>query len=539
MEGVHGVGEGVAGGGLEGMTGDELDGLLDRALDGEPQHAEGFLPATQALASLASVPLEEDEQPEAQDGAEALHDWYIAPEGTPVGPLPVAEVRGRFERGELTPETPCWSAGLSRWVPVSQVLQLSTPVVSPARETPVTAALQVVETSFATPPPRQPFQPVANAVLRALVAEEERARTGTYFAVQLEPQPAPVEPRVPGVEAAPIVVAAPAAQPAPAAVEPQPTAPRVAREGFALPLASEAAHASPVQAPGGTGRESTWRALALGMLLGGVLSAVLVVVLLRALMPALTLVPNGQVAPAAATPAPVAATPAPAPAPKAQKKAEPARAEAPKAVVVAKAEPAAAAKRAEAEASKRKGKATGKRAVATEQADASAQKKAEGSGEVTFSEDEDAEVKEAPRPPPTPEQAKLDAAFDAATKDSGAPAEAEAPKASDPSVYVPPAPGSAELPETLTHADVLEVVLANKSDLDGCISAAKRENPGLEGPLVMRWNVSPAGEASDLQAETNDHVGTALEKCVADQIRTWKFPRTRTQGDPVRMPFKL
>lgn len=111
------------------------------------------------------------------------------------------------------------------------------------------------------------------------------------------------------------------------------------------------------------------------------------------------------------------------------------------------------------------------------------------------------------------------------------------PKASR-SVWIPPAPGEA-IPERLTSADIMRVVVEHKASIAGCIQAHKaRTQADAVGRLVARWSIRPDGTTAGATVETAEFQGTPLARCIEDLVRGWKFPRHRVaQQEPVRFPF--
>jgi hypothetical protein len=105
-------------------------------------------------------------------------------------------------------------------------------------------------------------------------------------------------------------------------------------------------------------------------------------------------------------------------------------------------------------------------------------------------------------------------------------------------VYVPPAPGE-ELPERLTSADIMRVVVSNKASVAGCIQEHRaRTEPGAKGQFVARWSVLPDGSTEGATVESAEFRGTPLAQCIEGLVRGWKFPRHRVaQQEPIRFPF--
>lgn len=105
-------------------------------------------------------------------------------------------------------------------------------------------------------------------------------------------------------------------------------------------------------------------------------------------------------------------------------------------------------------------------------------------------------------------------------------------------VYIPPAPGES-LPERLTSADIMKVVVGNKMSIAGCIQEHRaRTQPGAKGQFVARWSVLPDGSTVGATVETAEFSGTPLAQCIEGLVKGWKFPRHRVaQQEPIRFPF--
>lgn len=104
------------------------------------------------------------------------------------------------------------------------------------------------------------------------------------------------------------------------------------------------------------------------------------------------------------------------------------------------------------------------------------------------------------------------------------------------SVYVPPAPGGA-VKETLTQSDIMMAVLARKAQLAVCVAL---KDPGTSGKIVMKWTIRPDGTPWNIgvDASSEDLKGTRMAGCLANVIRSMRFPQHRVPGEPVKFPFK-
>lgn len=129
---------------------------------------------------------------------------------------------------------------------------------------------------------------------------------------------------------------------------------------------------------------------------------------------------------------------------------------------------------------------------------------------------------------------------------SGKPEKTEkaAPAAEQPkrgaTVYVPPAPGGGgDLKESLSIADVQEVVLANKPAIAKCVEDQRKKEPGVKGTLLMKWTILTSGKVSNVSVQTEELKGSYMAGCVGPLIKGLTFPRHKTQGEPITFPFKF
>jgi len=57
--------------------------------------------------------------------------------------------------------------------------------------------------------------------------------------------------------------------------------------------------------------------------------------------------------------------------------------------------------------------------------------------------------------------------------------------------------------------------------------------------VVMRWTIQPDGKTRDISTQTEAYANSTMAQCLEKQIGEWKFPKHRTEGDPVSFPFKV
>lgn len=106
----------------------------------------------------------------------------------------------------------------------------------------------------------------------------------------------------------------------------------------------------------------------------------------------------------------------------------------------------------------------------------------------------------------------------------------------------PPGPDTYDptrLKTELGMADIMEVVLSNKSALAECIVAQRKADPAATGKLIMRWRVYRSGETHSIEFASPEHADTVVGQCVAGLIKRWRFPKHQRLSEPITFPFKF
>ncbi len=163
------------------QTGDGLDAELGSAFDTAfgDKPPEPDLDKTQAMGSEDAKKII-DAQPSTE--------WYVAIGEAQVGPLPIADVKRKWEQGDVGPDSLVWRPGMGDWSPLSTVAELAA-VLSPVpRPTPrvaaAPAAQRVATPAFGTPAAAAPstaapdatWKPAGASALAALASEEIQSR---------------------------------------------------------------------------------------------------------------------------------------------------------------------------------------------------------------------------------------------------------------------------------------------------------------------------------------------------------------------------
>jgi predicted Zn finger-like uncharacterized protein len=512
-----------------------LDAELGQAFDnafGDPPAAPPAAAIAAAAGAAAGADLGATQLMGAEDAARiaaapspAPTEWYVAIGQAQVGPLPLAEVKRKWEGGDVGPDSLVWRPGMGDWQPLSSVGELAgylAPVpraaaAQPSRPEPQPAREPARDADAPAPAPAADveWKPVGASALAALASEEIAARA------------APERPAARTAAAGPsgarsLVDALPDG----GGVDPTGAIPlsikalettgekKIERRSSVASRAEEARH-----------KRSVTRAVVAGVV-------VVVAIAGAAAVYLLSQDKRGAAPPVAAVqppPAPVAAPPPPA-AP-----AVPAPAVAPQPVAAAASAPAAeppvpppapAAQPAPPPPARRVAKAEPppkpSRREAPSRRDAPAR----------------AEAPAPAAPAPAPSR-KKDGLLDFDTNDSALD-EALGGSPSGRSVYVPPARAAAPaLPDKLSPAQINESVAGRIDSLRRCVSEQKARDPDASGVLKLRWVIAGDGSVRDVKTLSSEFAQSPFAGCITGVVKSIRFPRSATAGQEVTFPFSF
>ena len=468
-----------------------------------------------------------DPTPEPREAPPIEHEWFVAIDEKQVGPLTVDRLKRLWNGGEIGPDSLCWRSGLSDWMALSEVTELSS-LLAPKPPKPVIIAQQPVSTrSVASPveailsgspkldrfegPTAAPSEPAASGpvawkptaanALASLMKEELSALNQSAARPTSIPEPAP------GARAA--------SNYAPVLQVPQPEISFAPVPRFGLPP-----------------ERSSRTGLVVGVVIGS-LAVLAGVVALTAWLTRPSQVP-APVAAAMPERPPTAETSkaAPPPAPPGAKTQEtggsPTAPKTDSAPPSIEEKPALAAVQGAPGASsaanptgrRERGNARSRRRPADEEVEPPP--KAE--------EKRESVARAVPRPAEASER-EFEETFGGGEKPASE-------KRDRRSVYVPPPPGSApETPESLGQSDIMQIVVSNKSSILGCVADQKKRDPSLSGRIVMRWSIQTNGRTSNISCQSDEFKGSPVASCIGGLIKGWTFPKHRVQGDPINFPF--
>jgi predicted Zn finger-like uncharacterized protein len=508
---------------------------------------------------------------EAKPNGEAAPEWFAAIDDKQTGPLAIDKLKEHWTRGEIGPDSLAWKAGMPDWIPISEIPELaselspraSKPVLvapTPAVSAPGAVVSMPVESAFSaggmsmsargevqvplgTGEDVASWRPSAASALASLVKEEMDALSKPASAMAMEPALA-------GAGSGGGLLDLP-----PADDRPAPVAART--NGHSDSSAAGGSRGGAPANPYLATSAPTYSSPAIAQyrppppekdnkmlfVVGGI-GALIVILLGVGLIVSLNRQP--VVAPVAQAPAqPVPTQPAPAqPAPTQPVVAQPPPAQ-PAPTQPAPAQPGTATAQQPAQVAP-----TPAQPVAPTPAQPTAPRPKAGSmgglggGEKTEKKSTKSDDKPAEAAPSSRGKKEdvddFDAAFGGETKTKKTEKAPEKETQTDPkrSGYpIPPAPGQANIPETLQQSDIVSVVVENKPGLLKCVAEQKAKDPSVKGKLLMKWTISTSGKASNVSCVSEEFKSSAMAACMGALIKTMTFPKHKKQGEPITFPF--
>jgi predicted Zn finger-like uncharacterized protein len=521
----------------------ELGQAFDQAFGDPPAAAPA--PAPDLDATQAAAP---EDAARVAAAAPPATEWYVAIGQAQVGPLPIAEVKRKWEAGDVGPDSLVWRPGMGDWSPLSSMPDLAAflapvphasaraaPRGDAAPVAPRAEPAQAPAAVTPTPAAEVSWKPVGASALAALASEELAARDRP-------------EPRAEPARAAAGVRSLVEELPDGGGVDPTGVLP--------LPMkALEKTDEKKIERRSSVARGAEElrhkRSAARAVIFGAV--AVVAVVAAGAYFVVRASTQNAAVVATAApapVPAPVAAAPVAAPAPAADP--------APAAVTAPAAAPDAAPS---APAATEPPKVAAAEPAAPKPEPAPAAKPA-AKAPPAVAQREPPRQREAPLPRKEKEPVRVAQATPTAAVAPPPAATAPAPRPKKDSVldfeggndaaldealggggrkvYVPPAPGgNTALPQRLPDSQVNETILARVSALQGCVQEQKARDPSATGVVKMRWSISPEGAVQSVACATPEYAGSPIAQCLTGVLRAMKFPRSQTGRPDVTFPIKF
>src|SRR5512133_3509521 len=165
----------------------ELGNAFDHAFGDPPQQAPAPAAASPDLGDTQAMGSDDAAKVFASaGGAPAATEWYVAIGQAQVGPLPLAEVKKKWEAGDVGPDSLVWRPGMGDWSPLTTVSELAGYLAPVPRPAPQRGAEPERAAPRAEPQPaaaEPTWKPIGASALAALASEEISTRDA--------PQPRP------------------------------------------------------------------------------------------------------------------------------------------------------------------------------------------------------------------------------------------------------------------------------------------------------------------------------------------------------------
>ncbi|ABC83077.1 adventurous gliding motility protein GltJ [Anaeromyxobacter dehalogenans] len=549
------AGDGAAG--APAPAGAAPEGGLDAELGQAFDHAFGDTPPAGVAAPGPDPDATQETTPEEQARIAAASaapaaelpatEWYVAIGQAQVGPLPLLEVKKKWEGGDVGPDSLVWRPGMGDWAAVSAVPDLAaylSPIPRGARPSRTPAPFAASASTRAAPEPTPApspapgadvdWKPVGASALAALASDELAARA---------PEPAAARPANGSVKSLMDSMDLPDG----GGVDPTGAVP--------LPIkALETTGEKKIERRSSVARGAEELRNRRSASRAAVFGAVATVAVVAAAGAGYWLLGRAPASPAAsapvataparpepAAPQPTAALPAAAttqaPAPAPAQAAEPVVAKAEAAPAAAEPAPAAAAP----------APAPAKAAPAPEPARKVAEAPARrepAPARPARREAPERTVREPTRvakadSAPAPAPRKRDSVLDFESNDAALDAALGGTKPGARSVYVPPAPGGGALPDRVSDSQVNETILGRVSSLQQCVQEQKTRDPAATGVLKMRWSISPDGSVQNAKCATPEYASGPLAQCLSGVLRGTRFPKSKSGRSDVTFPIKF
>jgi outer membrane biosynthesis protein TonB len=90
---------------------------------------------------------------------------------------------------------------------------------------------------------------------------------------------------------------------------------------------------------------------------------------------------------------------------------------------------------------------------------------------------------------------------------------------------------------TIDKDAVAKVINSHLHEVSSCYERALLKEPGLAGKIVLEWGITTSGSVSSTKTKSSSMKSAAVEACIINAIKTWKFPAAKGAGVMISYPF--
>ncbi|MEW5740898.1 MAG: AgmX/PglI C-terminal domain-containing protein [Myxococcota bacterium] len=90
---------------------------------------------------------------------------------------------------------------------------------------------------------------------------------------------------------------------------------------------------------------------------------------------------------------------------------------------------------------------------------------------------------------------------------------------------------------TIDKEAVAKVINSHLHEVSSCYERALLKTPGLAGKIVLEWQITTSGSVGFAKTKSSTMQSPAVEGCILQSLKTWRFPPAKGAGVIITYPF--
>jgi outer membrane biosynthesis protein TonB len=90
---------------------------------------------------------------------------------------------------------------------------------------------------------------------------------------------------------------------------------------------------------------------------------------------------------------------------------------------------------------------------------------------------------------------------------------------------------------TIDKEAVAKVINSHLHEVSSCYERALLKTPGLAGKIVLEWQITTSGSVGYAKTKSSSMQSPAVESCILQALKTWRFPPAKGAGVIITYPF--
>ncbi len=90
---------------------------------------------------------------------------------------------------------------------------------------------------------------------------------------------------------------------------------------------------------------------------------------------------------------------------------------------------------------------------------------------------------------------------------------------------------------TIDKEAVAKVINSHLHEVSSCYERALLKTPGLAGKIVLEWQITTSGSVGFAKTKSSSMQSAAVESCILQTLKTWRFPPAKGAGVVITYPF--